>query len=158
MLILNHSVFSGIIVTSIDGDWEGWNGENIIELTDGSVWQQIEYHYNYSYSYMPEVKIAKNNGSYSMLVEGEDEWVDVIQLNWTKIAESQIDGDWEGWNGENIIKLLDGSVWEQFEYHYSYSYSYSPDVKIYLDHSHPKIKLYKMKVHDHRPIGVLRLK
>ena len=74
------------------------------------------------------------------------------------ITSSSIDGDWEGWNGENIIKLYDGSIWEQLEYHYNYSYSYSPEVKIYLDYSHPKYKFYKMKVGDDKPVGVMKLK
>tara|TARA_B100000035_G_scaffold184159_1_gene157195 strand:- start:370 stop:870 length:501 start_codon:yes stop_codon:yes gene_type:complete len=152
------SIFSDITSSSIDGDWEGWNGENIIELYDGSIWEQLEYHYSYSYSYSPEVKILNKNGNYSMLVDGEDEWVDVIKLDWIKVTETRIDGDWEGWNGENIIKLYDGSIWEQLEYHYNYSYSYSPEVKIYLDYSHPKYKFYKMKVGDDKPVGVMKLK
>ena len=39
----------------IDGSFEGWDGDTIIELTDGTVFRQQEYHYEYSYSYRPEV-------------------------------------------------------------------------------------------------------
>lgn len=29
----------------VEDDWEGWDGETVVKLTDGSVWQQEEYHY-----------------------------------------------------------------------------------------------------------------
>jgi len=38
----------------IDGEWNGWNGDTTLRLTDGSEWQQAEYHYEYRYSYRPE--------------------------------------------------------------------------------------------------------
>lgn len=45
--------------------------------------------------------------------------------------ESNIDGDFNGWEGETVFKLENGEIWEQAEYSYTYSYSYRPDVTIY---------------------------
>lgn len=50
----------------VQGAWKGWAGGTIVELTDGSVWRQEEYHYEYRYSYRPQVTIA--NGK--MQVDG----------------------------------------------------------------------------------------
>jgi len=40
--------------------------------------------------------------------------------------ESQIDGDFEGWEGDTIIKLMNGQIWQQTEYYYYYTYSFMP--------------------------------
>jgi hypothetical protein len=29
----------------VDGEWSGWDGETVVQLTDGSVWRQDEYYY-----------------------------------------------------------------------------------------------------------------
>jgi hypothetical protein len=50
----------------VDGSWQGWSGDTIVQLTDGSVWRQAEYHYQYHYAYRPTVTIS--NGK--MLVKG----------------------------------------------------------------------------------------
>ncbi|MGH7019576.1 MAG: hypothetical protein ACREEY_06850 [Brevundimonas sp.] len=42
----------------VEDDWEGWDGDTIVKLSDGSVWRQEEYHYEYSYSYRPYVTLA----------------------------------------------------------------------------------------------------
>ena len=41
----------------VEGAWEGWAGQTIVRLTDGSVWQQCEYYYEYKYAYRPEVTL-----------------------------------------------------------------------------------------------------
>jgi hypothetical protein len=45
--------------------------------------------------------------------------------------ETQIDGDFEGWEGETIYKLRNGQIWQQATYHYHYHYAYAPEVTIY---------------------------
>lgn len=50
----------------VDGNWNGWDGKTLVLLTDGSIYEQAEYHYEYRYSYRPKVFF---NGHY-MLVEG----------------------------------------------------------------------------------------
>jgi hypothetical protein len=42
----------------VDGSWSGWDGETIVQLTDGSVWRQDEYYYEYHHAYRPEVNIS----------------------------------------------------------------------------------------------------
>ncbi len=42
----------------VSGSWRGWSGDTIVKLTNGSVWEQAEYHYEYRYAYRPEVTIT----------------------------------------------------------------------------------------------------
>ena len=69
-----------VIESKIDGEFEGWEGETLIKLINGQIWQQSEYHYHYHYAYMPEVVIYRSSVGYKMLVEGVDKPVGVIQL------------------------------------------------------------------------------
>ena len=55
--------------------------------------------------------------------------------------ESQIDGDFNGWAGETVVKLTNGQSWQQVEFAYLYVYSFRPKVTVYRDGS-----TYKMKV------------
>jgi hypothetical protein len=71
---------SSVIESQIDGDFEGWEGETIVKLTNGQIWQQTEYHYEYYYAYMPNVLIYRSGGGYKMKVDGTDEAVVVRQL------------------------------------------------------------------------------
>ncbi len=60
----------------VDGSWEGWSGDTIVQLTDGSVWRQDEYLYEYRYSYRPKVEISGGK----MLVAGMRRAVRVRRL------------------------------------------------------------------------------
>ncbi len=51
---------------TVSGSWEGWQGETLVEMTDGSIWKQAEYHYEYRYAYRPRAEV---NGD-KMLVDG----------------------------------------------------------------------------------------
>ena len=65
-----------------------------------------------------------------------------------------MDGDFNGWQGETIIKLVNGQIWRQAEYHYEYHYAYMPKVLLYSSGGS-----YKMRVDGtSRPIGVQRLR
>ncbi|WP_213981567.1 hypothetical protein [Sphingomonas sp. dw_22] len=44
----------------VEDEWNGWDGDTVVKLTDGSVWRQDEYHYEYRYSYRPQVTLAAN--------------------------------------------------------------------------------------------------
>jgi hypothetical protein len=71
-----------------------------------------------------------------------------------RVVESQIDGDFNGWEGETIVKLMNGQIWQQTEYHYEYHYAYMPNVLVY-----PSGEGYKMKVDGtDEAVGVQRLK
>lgn len=42
--------------------------------------------------------------------------------------KAYVSGSWSGWSGDTIVKLTNGSVWEQAEYYYEYRYAYRPEV------------------------------
>lgn len=69
-----------VIETQIDGEFEGWEGETVVKLTNGQVWIQTEYYYEYHYAYMPDVLIYNPGGGWKMRVEGVDKAVEVEQL------------------------------------------------------------------------------
>jgi hypothetical protein len=60
----------------LDGSWNGWDGNTVVTLVDGSVWQQEEYYYHYHYSYRPKVIIDGN----MMHVEGMPKAIRVRRL------------------------------------------------------------------------------
>ena len=45
--------------------------------------------------------------------------------------ESQIGGEFEGWDGDTVFVLTNGQVWQQSRYAYTYHYAYRPEVLIY---------------------------
>ncbi|MEK7801539.1 MAG: hypothetical protein AAB276_03705, partial [Pseudomonadota bacterium] len=68
--------------------------------------------------------------------------------------ESQIDGKFEGWMGKTIVKLTNGQIWQQTEYHYHYHYAYMPKVLIYRSGAG-----YKMKVDGiDQSVGITQIK
>ena len=68
------------IESQIDGDFEGWEGETIIKLTNGQIWQQTEYHYHYHYAFMPKVVVYSSGAGYKAKVDGVNQAVGVKQL------------------------------------------------------------------------------
>lgn len=46
------------------------------------------------------------------------------------VIESNIDGEFNGWDGETIFKLANGQIWQQSTYAYTYHYAYRPKVMI----------------------------
>jgi len=70
------------------------------------------------------------------------------------VIESKIDGEFEGWEGDTVIPLINGQIWMQVEYYYHYRYAYMPDVFIY-----PTNSGWKMKVDGiTKAVGVERLR
>jgi hypothetical protein len=68
--------------------------------------------------------------------------------------ESQIDGDFEGWQGETVVKLMNGQIWKQTDYYYHYHYAFMPRVLVYKSGAG-----YKMIVDGiDKPVGVIQLK
>ena len=142
---------SSVIESKVDGDFEGWEGETIIKLMNGQIWQQTEYHYHYHYAFMPEVLIFKSDGGYKMRVNGIEKSVRVKQLS---VIESKIDGAFEGWEGDTIVKLMNGQIWQQTEYHYHYHYAFMPEVLIFKSGSRYKMRVTGVK----KAVSVGRLK
>jgi hypothetical protein len=70
------------------------------------------------------------------------------------VIESKIDGEFEGWKGETIVKLSNGQVWQQSSPHIEIHIAIRPDVLIYRSGSG-----YKMKVEGtNEAVDVVRLK
>lgn len=69
-----------IVESRVDGTFNGWDGDTIVVLVNGQVWQQSEYHYEYGYEYRPEVLVYRSGGGYKMWIVGTDEPVGVMQL------------------------------------------------------------------------------
>jgi hypothetical protein len=69
------------------------------------------------------------------------------------VVETQVDGEFNGREGGTIVKLLNGQIWQQTEYHYEYHYAYMPNVLVYGSDGG-----FKMKVDGtSRNVGVQRL-
>ena len=64
----------------VDGEFEGWEGDTLVKLMNGQIWEQSEWHYEYSYAYMPRVTIFRAGGQCKMWVEGIDEPVGVTRV------------------------------------------------------------------------------
>ena len=69
-----------LIESSINGAFNGWDGETVVKLMNGQIWKQSVYHYEYHYAYMPDVLIYKSDTGYKMLVDGTDEAVSVERI------------------------------------------------------------------------------
>lgn len=60
----------------VDGSWSGWDGDTIVELSDGSIWRQDEFHYEYRFAYRPGARVSDGR----MQVEGMSRAVRVRRL------------------------------------------------------------------------------
>jgi hypothetical protein len=108
-------------MTQVKGAWKGWSGKTVVELTDGSIWQQSEYHYEYRYAYRPQAAMIDG----ALRVEGMSRAVRVRRIS--SGSRMRIRGTWRGWLGRNtVVELQDGSRWAPAEYHYEYHYAYRP--------------------------------
>ena len=133
------------------------NNDEIFVLSDGSIWQ-VKYEYSYLYEYYPSVIMCPSQGR--LMINNKK--LNVVNLSNSKnlrgnsggVIQSRIDGEFKGWEGDTIYKLMNGQIWQQSSYHYHYHYAYSPEVIIYESGGS-----YKMKVDgdDDEPISVRRL-
>ena len=117
----------------------GNNGE-IFRLADGSLWE-VKYEYEYLYEYYPSVIICPSRGK--LAIKGKSLNVEQVgarqiapksqsrQAPSAEVIESQIDGEFSGWEGETIFKLTNGQIWQQATYAYTYTYKYRPKVLIF---------------------------
>jgi hypothetical protein len=48
------------VTKQIDGESEGFGGETVFVMTDGSIYRQVQYHYAYRYQYRPEVMLIND--------------------------------------------------------------------------------------------------
>jgi hypothetical protein len=64
----------------VDGEWTGWDGQTIVRLTNGQIWEQTQYYYEYRYAYRPEAVLITNGYSGEMVVKGMRKPVKVRRL------------------------------------------------------------------------------
>ena len=68
------------IESRVDGSFSGWEGETIVKLANGQIWQQTEYFYHYHYAYAPNVIVYAASGGFKMRVDGIDKAIGVRRL------------------------------------------------------------------------------
>jgi hypothetical protein len=59
----------------------------------------------------------------------------------SSIIESKVDGEFEGWDGDTVVKLINGQIWHQTDYHISVTIKIMPDVLIYRSGGQWKMKV-----------------
>ena len=69
-----------VIESKIEGDFEGFDYENLYELDNGQIWKQIDFTIGVYYKYRPDVLIYKDGLNYYMIVEGIDKKVKVERI------------------------------------------------------------------------------
>ncbi len=93
----------------------GNNGE-IFKLSDDSIWE-VQYEYEYLYEYYPDI-IACPKKKF-IIINGQK--LNAIPIhgsqdsNSSKVIESKIDGESEGFEGDTIFKLTNGQIWQQID-------------------------------------------
>lgn len=122
MIDLKQIIYKG----RIRGKFDGFNRDKIFKMDNGTFWVQSRYRYWYGYYYRPEAMITLEDGEYLLHVAGET--IPVRRVY--NVQESNIVGEFQGWDGEKKYKLMNGQVWQQAEYKYEYTYSYQPEVII----------------------------
>ena len=128
----------------------GNNGE-IFKLSDDSIWE-VKYEYEYLYEYYPDVVICPSQNQ--LAINGKTLNVQKVRATKTEdsedseseeraptLIESRIEGDFEGWEGDTIVKLINGQIWQQTEYYYHYHYAFRPQAIVYRSGSGFKMKV-----------------
>lgn len=118
-----HVIYNG----NIDDEFEGFDGDKLFKMADGTFWVQDQYRYWYHYAYRPGAIITEKSGRYILTVAGQSIHVTRIY----DVIESRIDGEFRGWDGKSTYKLINGQTWQQTTYKYEYKYAYRPEVMIY---------------------------
>ena len=64
----------------ISDEFEGWDGDTVYELDDGSKWELVSYTYSYSYHYRPRAIVWQDGGSYYLEVQNMTDKREVRQV------------------------------------------------------------------------------
>jgi hypothetical protein len=67
--------------THISDEFEGWDGDAIYELDDGTKWKLSSYQYRYVYKYRPKAILWRDGSRYFLEVEGMGDKVQVFPDN-----------------------------------------------------------------------------
>jgi len=130
---MNHTLYAQTRYIVSEGyivsDFEGWDGETLFEMSDGKFWIQAAYSYVYHYAYYPEAMVIQQGSNYYLKVEGIREILPVLPID--KVMKSRIDGNFKGFEGDTVYRLMNGTVWQQTDGKYKYKYAYAPPVVVY---------------------------
>ena len=69
-----------VIQAQIKGEFTGWEGETLFQLTNGQIWQQSIYAYTYHYAYQPKVIIYATKTGFAMKVDGVSSSINVKRI------------------------------------------------------------------------------
>ena len=87
----------------IEDEWNGWDGDTIVELTNGRFFRQTDYHYEYMYAYRPLATLEDGK----LHVDGMSGGIRVHEIS---PVVSNVRGEWTGWDGETVVELDNGQV------------------------------------------------
>jgi hypothetical protein len=73
-------VTPSVIESKVDGQFEGWEGNTVVRLINGELWQQTDGHISIAVKIMPDVLIYRSDGQWKMKVEGIPKDVAVERL------------------------------------------------------------------------------
>jgi hypothetical protein len=73
-------VTTGVVESSINGNFDGWTGDTIFKLQNGQIWQQSSFAYIYHWAFSPKVTIYKSGATYKMKVDGVDSTISVTRI------------------------------------------------------------------------------
>jgi hypothetical protein len=71
---------SSIIESKVDGEFEGWDGDTVVKLTNGQIWHQTDFHISVTIKIMPDVLVYRSGSQWKMKVEGTRKAVAVERL------------------------------------------------------------------------------
>lgn len=67
--------------SQINGEFTGWSGDTLFELSNGQTWQQARYEYRYRYAYRPAVLIYRTrSGGYKLRTDAGNETIEVRRV------------------------------------------------------------------------------
>jgi hypothetical protein len=113
--------------------FRGWKKGAILELQNGSWWEQTSLDLTLVLLLQPRVVLVPESTQYRAYVDGADGSALVKKLE--VVYEGNIAGDFEGWDTDAVFELDGGQIWRQTSYQYSYSYAYRPRAIIFANGS-----------------------
>jgi hypothetical protein len=138
----------------------------ILEMSSGSIYKVSGLSLQLVLEIMPDATVLRNGREYKLIIEGFDEPLICEQIKPPRylaskrgavdtqgVVESYVDGEFEGWDGDTIVQLVNGQIWEQAAYKYHYSYRYQPKVTIFKTRAS-----WMMLVEGMEPVPVRRIK
>lgn len=88
----------------------------------------------------PAVVVYEDSGRYLLRIEGIDSLLSCIKVR--EVIESNIEGDFKGWDGTSTFKLTNAQEWQQDHRTPTVTFNlYSPAVFIYLTPAGYKMKI-----------------